>query len=242
MKNKKTFLVYVLVVLFISSLFYLSDKESLGFNGEEKTTTTTKQEYISDEDIPDYDGKSYIVLNDNKPSFSPSSYDYTESFELYSDLDNLGRCGVSYALLGKDLMPTEERTGIGSIKPTGWHTVKYDFIKGKYLYNRCHLIGYQLAGENANEKNLITCTRFMNTESMVTFENKVAKYIKETNNHVLYRVTPLFEGDNLIAKGVQMEASSLEDKCESICFNVFVYNVQEGIDINYKNGESKLKE
>ena len=137
-------------------------------------------------------------------------------------------------------MPTEKRGSIGSIKPSGWHTVKYDHIDGKYLYNRCHLIGYQLTGENANEKNLITCTRSMNTKGMLQFENMVTKYIKDTGNHVLYRVTPVFEGNNIVATGVEMEAYSVEDNGKGIKFNVFVYNIEDGIIIDYKTGDSKL--
>jgi DNA-entry nuclease len=152
----------------------------------------------------------------------------------------LGRCGVASANISKDLMPTEKRGSIGSIKPSGWHTIKYDHIDGKYLYNRCHLIGYQLTGENANEKNLITCTRSMNTKGMLQFENMVTKYIKDTGNHVLYRVTPVFEGNNLVATGVEMEAYSVEDNGKGIKFNVFVYNIEDGIIIDYKTGDSKL--
>ena len=152
----------------------------------------------------------------------------------------LGRCGVASANISKDLMPTEKRGSIGMIKPSGWHTIKYDHIDGKYLYNRCHLIGYQLTGENANEKNLITCTRSMNTKGMLQFENMVTKYIKDTGNHVLYRVTPVFEGNNLVATGVEMEAYSVEDNGKGIKFNVFVYNIEDGIIIDYKTGDSKL--
>lgn len=188
--------------------------------------------------IPAYRDKPYVIINDNKPEFDEKDY-ITTSFESYSELDILERCGIAYAIIGKDLMPTEERGSIGMIKPSGWHTVKYDFVDGKYLYNRCHLIGYQLTGENANPKNLITCTRYMNTVGMLEFENKVANYIKETGNHVLYRVTPVFEGNNLVATGVQMEAYSIEDHGKGIEFNVFVYNVQEGIEIDYKTGESR---
>lgn len=189
--------------------------------------------------LPEYEGKSYIEINNNEPNFSLEELT-TDSFENYSDLDYLGRCGVAYANISQDLMPTKPRESIGIIKPTGWHTIKYDIVDGKYLYNRCHLIGYQLTGENANEKNLITCTRYMNTVGMLEFENKVATYIKETNNHVLYRVTPIYKGDNLLATGVQMEALSVEDNGEGIKFNVFVYNVQDGITIDYSSGESSL--
>ena len=192
------------------------------------------------EDIPKYSGQPYVILNNNKPEFEEKDK-ITESFEIYQALDNLGRCTEAYANVSLYTMPDEKRGSIGSVKPSGWHTVKYDIVDGKYLYNRCHLIGYQLTGENANEKNLITCTRYMNTEVMLEFENKVAEYVKETENHVLYRVTPVYEGNNLLATGVIMEAYSVEDNGEGIEFNVFVYNVQDGIDIDYATGESKLK-
>ena len=188
-------------------------------------------------DIPEYNGEAYTEINDNVPDFPDDDFTST-SFETYSDLDSLGRCGGAYANIGQDLMPTEKRGSIGQVKPSGWHTVKYDNVDGKYLYNRCHLIGYQLAAENANEKNLITGTRYLNTEGMLPFENMVADYIKETGNHVLYRVTPIFDGNNLVASGVQMEAESVEDKGEGILFNVFCYNVQPGISIDYATGNS----
>ena len=191
------------------------------------------------EDIADYNGNNYVIVKDNNPYFKEEEYT-TDSFEKYSELDSLGRCGVAYANISKELMPTEKRGSIGSIKPSGWHTIKYDHIDGKYLYNRCHLIGYQLTGENANEKNLITCTRSMNTKGMLQFENMVTKYIKDTGNHVLYRVTPVFEGNNLVATGVEMEAYSVEDNGKGIKFNVFVYNIEDGIIIDYKTGDSKL--
>ena len=190
--------------------------------------------------IPEYSGKAYVTIKNNKPNFKEEDKT-TKSFEKYSNLDSLNRCGVAYANVSKETMPTEERGRIGMIKPSGWHTVKYNNVDGKYLYNRCHLIGYQLTGENANEKNLITCTRYMNTVGMLEFENKVANYVKETNNHVLYRVTPIFEGNNLLASGTQMEAYSVEDQGNGISFNVYVYNIQEGITIDYKTGESQLK-
>ena len=189
-------------------------------------------------DVPEYSGEPYVTLNENQPDFSEE--DLTEtSFEAYSEQDALGRCQSAWANIGQDLMPTGERGKIGHIKPTGWHTVKYDSVDGKYLYNRYHLIGFQLTAENANEKNLITGTRYMNVEGMLPFENMVADYIKETGFHVLYRVTPVFEGDDLLAKGVQMEAYSVEDQGEGICFHVFVYNVQPGIFIDYATGESR---
>lgn len=192
------------------------------------------------DDIPEYNGEPYVILNNNIPNFEESDYS-TNSFENYSDLDKLGRCGVAFANIGLDLMPTEERGYIGNIKPSGWHTIKYDIVDGKYLYNRCHLIGYQLTSENANEKNLITCTRYMNTVGMLGFENEVAEYIKKTGNHVLYRVTPMYEGNNLLASGVNIEALSVEDKGKGIQFNVYVYNVQDGILIDYSDGSSSLK-
>ena len=189
-------------------------------------------------DIPDYNNESYVTVNGNIPFFNESELT-DKSFEIYSDLDDLGRCGVAYACIGKDIMPTEGRGNIGSIKPSGWQTVKYDNVDGKYLYNRCHLIGYQLSGENANEKNLITGTRYLNIECMLPFENMTADYINETGNHVLYRVTPIFDGDNLLASGVLMEGYSVEDNGDGICFNVFGYNVQPDITINYENGDSE---
>lgn len=191
------------------------------------------------DNIPDYDGNSYVIVNDNNPYFKEEDYT-TTSYEEYSKLDYLGRCGPAIANISTDLMPTEKRGSIGMIKPTGWHTIKYDHVDGKYLYNRCHLIGYQLTGENANTQNLITCTRSMNTKGMLQFENKVADYIKKTNNHVLYRVTPVFEGDNLLATGVEIEAYSIEDNGQGIKFNVFVYNIEDGIIIDYKTGDSRL--
>ncbi len=202
------------------------------------TQQTSSSSVTTMESIPEYSGEPYIVLNNNEPDFD-EEYFTTESFETYSDLDSLGRCGVAFANVGKDIMPTEERGSISQVKPTAWHSVKYDCVDGKHLYNRCHLIGFQLTGENANEKNLITGTRYLNVVGMLPFENMVADYVKETNNHVVYRVTPVFEGDNLLAKGVQIEAESVEDNGEDILFNVFCYNNQPGIVLDYKTGESK---
>ena len=189
--------------------------------------------------VPPFSGEPYVVLADNVPGFTKEELT-SKSYETYSPLDRLGRCGVAQACVGTDLMPTEERGSIGSVKPTGWQTVKYDCVDGKYLYNRCHLIGYQLSGENANKENLITGTRYMNVDGMLPFENMVADYVKETGNHVLYRVTPIYDGDNLVAGGVQMEALSVEDGGEGICFNVYVYNCQPGVSIDYATGESQL--
>ncbi len=188
-------------------------------------------------DIPEFSGEPYVVINNNQPDFT-NEEKTTESYENYSDLDSLGRCGVAEANIGQDLMPTEKRGAIGQVKPTGWHTVKYDQVEGKYLYNRCHLIGYQLTAENANEKNLITGTRYLNVDGMLPFENLVADYVKETENHVLYRVTPVFEGDNLVASGVLMEAESVEDAGDGVEYCVYVYNIQPGVEIDYATGES----
>ena len=191
--------------------------------------------------IKEYSGKAFIELNDNIPKFSEDEKNSTQAFENYSELDSLGRCGVAFANICKEIMPTEERGEIGDVKPSGWHTVKYpEIIEDRYLYNRSHLIAYSLAGENANEKNLITGTRYLNQETMQIFELKVLDYVRSTENHVLYRVTPVFEGDNLLAEGVQMEAWSVEDEGQGICFNVFCYNVQPGIEIDYATGESKV--
>lgn len=194
---------------------------------------------FSMEDLPAYSGDPYVIIDENQPDF-PEEDKTTASFETYSPLDLLGRCGAAYANVGQDLMPTEERGEIGQVKPTGWQTVKYDIVDGKYLYNRCHLIGYQLTGENANEENLITGTRYMNVDGMLPFEDEVADYVQETGNHVLYRVTPVFEELDLVASGVQMEAYSVEDEGAGVCFNVYVYNVQPGVEIDYATGESWL--
>lgn len=188
----------------------------------------------------EYSGEAYISLG-SAPQFSAEELS-REPFESYSELDSLGRCGKAEALCGSELMPTGERGSIGSIKPSGWHTVKYDFINGKYLYNRCHLIGWQLTGQNANPKNLITGTRYLNTEGMLPFENMIADYIKETGNHVLYRVTPDFREDESVARGVQLEALSVEDGGDGVCFNVYVYNVQPGVVIDYSTGDSRAEE
>ena len=199
---------------------------------------------LQSEDIPSYTGSPYTQINDNVPDFPLDDYT-TEAFETYSDLDELGRCGVAYANVCQELMPTQKRGKIGQVKPSGWQTAKYDSVDGKYLYNRCHLIGYQLTGENANEKNLITGTRYLNVDGMLPFENMVADYVKETGNHVLYRVTPIFTGDNLVADGVQMEAESVEDNGDGILFNgegvsfcVYAYNVQPGVTIDYATGDN----
>lgn len=189
--------------------------------------------------VPEYAGEPYIELNGNVPEFSEDQFT-TQSYEFYTDLDQIGRCGICYANIGPDLMPTEERSSISSVHPSGWVQAQYDCVDGKNLYNRCHLIGYQLTGENANDHNLITGTRYLNVEGMLPFENQVAEYIRETGHHVLYRVTPVFEGSNLVASGVVMEAQSVED--DSISFHVYCYNVQPGVVIDYATGESHLAE
>lgn len=223
----------------------VADEDSSGALGSKDNVDGAQEDlvnnnsYVSLDAIPAYDGKAYVAVNNNEPFFTDSDMT-TTAFENYSDLDSLGRCGVAYANICKDIMPTEERGKIGMIKPSGWHTVKYDVIKDRYLYNRCHLIGYQLAGENANPKNLITGTRYLNVEGMLPFENLVADYVNNTGNHVLYRVTPMFSGSNLVANGVLIEAKSVEDNGGGILFNVYCYNVQPGVGINYENGDSWL--
>lgn len=192
-------------------------------------------------DIPAYAGEPYAVINDNNPFFTKEEIaKATTSWEEYGDMDKLGRCSMCWVSVGKDIMPTGKRGSIGAVKPTGWHTVKYDFVNGKYLYNRSHLIGWQLAGENANEKNLVTGTRSFNVDGMLPFENMVADYVREDDKRVLYRVTPMFDGNDLVCRGVLMEAISVEDNGDSVLFNVFVYNVQPGVKINYATGESSL--
>lgn len=205
------------------------------------STSTSSKKGASLESVMDYTGKPYAVVYNNQPDFKMSELT-TEAYEFYSPLDSLGRCGYVMSCVGKETMPTESRKSISSVKPTGWLNKTYstDIVEGGSLYNRCHLIGFQLTGENANKKNLITGTRYMNTEGMLPFENMIADYIKETGNHVMYRVTPIFEGNNLVASGVHMEAYSVEDNGEGVCFNVYAYNVQPGIYINYKTGENSL--
>ena len=189
------------------------------------------------EDIPEFSGEPYVVLEDNRPNFPEEEW-AAEPFEEYSPLDSLGRCGPAYACVGLETMPTEERGSIGQVKPSGWKTAKYDNVDGKYLYNRCHLLGFQLTGENANEENLITGTRYLNVEGMLPFEDMVDDYVDDTGCHVLYRVTPIFQGDNLVADGVLMEAFSVEDEGAGLSFCVFCYNVQPGVTIDYATGES----
>ena len=233
-KLKQAITLLIVIVLFIG-LEYINNK----FNYTENTSNAPVANYNNVLDVPEYTGQIYVELNNNIPYFSEQEYT-TSVFENYSDLDAKGRCGVAFANICKETMPPDgdERGDISSVKPTGWEQKKYD---GEYLYNRCHLIGYQLSDEDANEKNLITGTRYFNVSGMLPFENKVADYIKEKENenvHVLYRVTPIFKEDNLVASGVEIEAYSVEDKGQGICFNVFVYNIQPEITIDYKTGES----
>ena len=235
-RKNKVNIINVVLVLIIGLLIYTSKDYVIAFLNEIAIKTEARSYQISE--IPSYDGEPYVIINNNKPYFN-DEYDTSKSFEIYSELDSLGRCGVAVARVGLDTMPDEERESIGMIKPSGWHTVKYDFVDGKYLYNRCHLIGFQLTGENANPNNLITCTRNMNAKVMLEFENKVADYVKKSKNHVLYRVTPIFEGVNLLATGVEIEAKSIED--DSLEFNVFIFNVEDGVNINYLTGESSIQ-
>lgn len=226
----------IVLILIIGLLLYTSKDDFIAFLNDISVKTEARSYQIGE--LPVYDGKPYVIINNNKSYFS-DEYDTSSSFESYSELDSLGRCGVAVARVGLDTMPSEERESIGMIKPSGWHTVKYDFVDGKYLYNRCHLIGFQLTGENANPNNLITCTRNMNAKVMLEFENKVADYVKKSKNHVLYRVTPIFEGVNLLATGVEIEAKSIEDN--NLEFNVFIFNVEDGVNINYLTGESSIQ-
>ncbi len=240
-KRRKFALKYIFLSLIISLLVYFYDYYKDDVTKFLASIIPYEEKSYNIGEIPEYKGKSYVIINNNNPNFNQDDIN-TNTFEKYSDLDSLNRQGVAYANVSIDTMPTEERGKIGMIKPSGWHTVKYAIVDGKYLYNRCHLIGYQLTGENANEKNLITCTRYMNSVGMLEFENKVAEYIKKTHNHVLYRVTPIFESNNLLASGVQMEGLSVEDGGKGIKFNVYVYNVQDGINIDYSTGNSRLIE
>ena len=216
----------ILLIFVVAAIYFFQPEQS---------QVTPNQESVS------YTGSPYVAVNNNEPDFTEEELK-AQPYEFYADLDYLGRCGYAMACLSRDLMPTEDRTGIGHIKPSGWQSVQYDFVDGKYLYNRSHLIGFQLAGENDNEKNLITGTRYFNVTGMLPFENMVADYIKETGNRVLYRVTPEYTDSDLVAYAVRMEAKSVEDNGEGICFHVMVFNVQPGVVIDYKTGESKVDE
>lgn len=242
-KKLKKLIIGLIIIICASIITYISPKiENIEDNQTTKNVSDVSSFDLSS--IPEYTDNPYVYINNNIPNFREEEYT-TKSFEKYSKLDDLGRCGVAYANICKEIMPKkdEKRESISEIKPSGWKNVKYDgIIDGKYLYNRCHLIGWQLAGENANKQNLITGTRYMNVEGMLPFEDLVDDYIeKNENNHVLYRVTPIFKEKNLVASGVQMEAYSVEDNGKEIQFNIYVYNVQPGIEINYLTGESKLK-
>lgn len=223
------------------------DEEDTKKNSSGSNNNTTKKNQqisnvgqVTSSSLPTYKGSPYVTVNNNEPQFTSSQKATKKSFETYANLDSLGRCGVAFACVGTDIMPTGERGEIGQVKPTGWQTAKYDFVDGKYLYNRCHLIGWQLTGENANNKNLITGTRYLNVDGMLPFENMVDDYIEETGNHVLYRVTPVFKGNELVARGVKIEAYSVEDEGDGICFNVYCFNVQPGVKIDYKTGANAL--
>ena len=205
---------------------------------EDGRRLSTPGEIYSSADIPAYAGSPSVVLDNNEPAFTPEEKQ-TITGEHYSELDSLGRCQAAWALLEGSMMPAGERGEIGSIRPSGWHTVKYpDLIEDMFLYNRCHLIAYALTGQNDNEQNLITGTRYFNTEGMLPYEIMTARYLRQTGHHVLYRVTPRFAGEELVARGVEMEAWSVEDEGAGLCFHVWVYNVQPGIEIDYLTGES----
>ncbi len=254
LKQVCRFLLVILAVLLIFG-FSGNDTTSLDSDAKQPDSVEVQEESEGEKDennnapeeetssfdfsqVPVYSGQPFVVINNNVPFFTADDLT-TTAFEKYSDLDSLGRCGVAFANICKELMPTEPRGTIGAVRPSGWHTVKYNgVIEGNYLYNRCHLIAYELAGENANTKNLITGTRYMNTEGMLPYENDTAAYVERTGHHVLYRVTPIFEGENLVASGVLMEARSVED--DNFHFCIFCYNVQPGVEINYLNGDSVL--
>ena len=197
---------------------------------------------LSYRDVPAFEGNPYVYVNDGEPMFTDEQRAAETGYERYGELDELGRCTAAFAVVGPETQPTEKRGSIGEVRPSGWQMAKYDFVEGKYLFNRCHLLGYQLTGENANERNLITGTRYLNVQGMLPFENAVADYVDATGNHVLMAVTPIFEGSELVARGVHMMAESVEDGGEGVAFNVFCYNVQPGVVIDYGTGESMLEE
>lgn len=243
-KSKYNLIISIIILIMVILIGYYENNYEIGNNTIQNDTQIAINNEVSFNlnEIPDFDGKTpYVILNNNEPEFPDEDFNIN-SFEKYSELDSLGRCGVAYANVSKDTMPTEARGDISKVKPTGWHAVRYDCVDGKYLYNRCHLIGYQLTAENENKQNLITGTRYLNVEGMLPFENQVAEYIKTTNGHVLYRVTPIFKDNNLVANGVQMEAKSVEDRGEKVKFNIYAYNVQPNIKINYLTGSSELIE
>ena len=218
--------------------------EKSEFSSENSNTNNGVEVYTSTEDLLTYTytGKPFVNVEDGKPDFTPEEIERAKtSFEEYNDLDGYGRCTQAFASVGQDIMPTKKRGSISSVKPTGWQTTKYDNISGKYLYNRCHLIGYQLTGENANKENLITGTRYLNIDGMLDTEDSVADYVKKTGNHVLYRVTPVFNADEAVARGVRMEGYSVEDGGEGISFDLYAFNVQPGMIIDYTDGSSSLE-
>lgn len=240
-KSKYNLVISIITLILIIFIGYYENKYGTDVDGNQNVQVSESiQKSFNLDDIPEFDGKTpYVIINNNEPNFPEEDFN-SNSFEKYSELDSLGRCGVAYANVSKETMPTEARGEISKAKPTGWHTVKYDCVEGKYLYNRCHLIGYQLTAENANKQNLITGTRYLNVDGMLPFENQVAEYVKQENGHVLYRVTPIFKENNLVANGVQMEAESVEDKGEKVKFNVYAFNVQPNIKIDYLTGNSEL--
>lgn len=242
-KSKYNLVISIITLILIIFIGYYENKYGTDVDGNQNVQVSESiQKSFNLDDIPEFDGKTpYVIINNNEPNFPEEDFN-SNSFEKYSELDSLGRCGVAYANVSKETMPTEARGEISKVKPTGWHTVKYDCVEGKYLYNRCHLIGYQLTAENANKQNLITGTRYLNVDGMFPFENQVAEYVKQENGHVLYRVTPIFKENNLVANGVQMEAESVEDKGEKVKFNVYAFNVQPNIKIDYLTGNSELIE
>ncbi len=242
-KSKYNLVISIITLILIVFIGYYENKYGTDVDGNQNVQVSESiQKSFNLDDIPEFDGKTpYVIINNNEPNFPEEDFN-SNSFEKYSELDSLGRCGVAYANVSKETMPTEARGEISKVKPTGWHTVKYDCVEGKYLYNRCHLIGYQLTAENANKQNLITGTRYLNVDGMLPFENQVAEYVKQENGHVLYRVTPIFKENNLVANGVQMEAESVEDKGEKVKFNVYAFNVQPNIKIDYLTGNSEFIE
>lgn len=237
-KNFERKVIYIIILLLFSIVTYYFTNNQTHNNSIRNEIIQTTSDLSN---IPEYSGTPYITINNNEPLFTKEDENIAP-VEQYGDLDYLGRCTKAFAKVGIDTMPTKERESISNVKPSGWKSVKYDIVDGKYLYNRCHLIGYQLTAENANKENLITGTRYLNVEGMLPFENQVAEYVRETKNHVLYRVTPIFKGENLVASGVNIEAKSVEDDGKGVCFNVYVYNVQPGIEIDYKTGASKLQD
>ncbi len=236
---RKIYTLVLFTVLLVFTIFNNAGFINKKLSNRRNVESYSNQIVTTLSEVPAFNGKPYVVINGNIPFFKESDLTLTP-LEFYGELDYLGRCTSAKALVGKETMPTEKRGSIGSVKPTGWQVSKYNFIEGKYLYNRCHLLGYQLTAENANPKNLITGTRYLNTVGMLPFENMIADYIKETGNHVLYRVTPIFHGEELVARGVLMEARSIEDYGDGILFNVYCYNNQPKVDINYMTGENFL--